>query len=58
MPVRTQDDEIRLVEQEWNECISRRDASAAQEFMADDYLLVGVRSTGAAPVGRADGCRH
>lgn len=37
-------DEIRALEQQWNEAIDRRDAAAMERFLAPDYaLIIGVR---------------
>ena len=37
---------IKQAEAAWNDAIRKQDVKAARQFMADDYVLVGVRSTG------------
>lgn len=37
---------LRQAEHDWNEAITKQDPVAARKFMADDFVLVGVRSTG------------
>jgi len=37
---------IKQAETAWNDAIRKQDVKAARQFMADDYVLVGVRSTG------------
>jgi ketosteroid isomerase-like protein len=37
---------VRQAEKSWNEAIAKQDVAAAGKFLADDYVLVGVRSTG------------
>ena len=41
---------LRQAEREWNQAIMRQDAAVAKRFLADDYVLVGVRSTGSSTV--------
>ena len=37
---------LKQAEKEWNEAIGKKDVAAARKYMADDFVLVGVRSTG------------
>jgi len=43
---------LRQAEKDWNGAIAAKDGTAALKFMADDYVLVGVRSTGSSAVDR------
>ena len=43
---------IKQAETAWNDAIRKQDVKAARQFMADDYVLVGVRSTGSNTVER------
>src|SRR5258708_4250849 len=43
---------LRKAEKDWNAAIGAKDADKAVKFMADDYVLVGVRSTGSSTVDR------
>lgn len=43
---------LQQAEKDWNDAILKQDAARAQTFMADDYVLVGVRSTGSSTVDR------
>jgi ketosteroid isomerase-like protein len=43
---------VKQAETDWNEAIRKQDARAVRQFMADDYVLVGVRSTGSNTVER------
>jgi ketosteroid isomerase-like protein len=43
---------LRQAEKDWNQAIAEKDGVAAVKFMADDYVLVGVRSTGSSTVER------
>ena len=43
---------LRKAEKDWNAAIGAKDAAKAVKFMADDYVLVGVRSTGSSTVDR------
>ena len=43
---------LRKAEKDWNAVIGAKDAATAVKFMADDYVLVGVRSTGSSTVDR------
>jgi len=38
---------VREAEKDWNEAILRQDSAAALRHLAQDYVLVGIRSTGA-----------
>lgn len=38
---------VRQAEKDWNDAIRRQDPTTALKFMAPDYVLVGIRSTGA-----------
>lgn len=41
---------IEQCENEWNKAIKDQNADAAAKFLGDDYVLVGVRSTGTVDV--------
>lgn len=43
---------LKHAEASWNEAIRKQDVDTARRFLADDYVLVGVRSTGSNTVER------
>jgi len=43
---------LKEAEYAWNEAILKQDVEAAAKFLAEDYVLVGIRSTGSGIVTR------